>query len=336
MPPVKHDGSTNNLIYQVHDGATKSIIPYDGLNALSLDTTFGTGGDSTNVMAWTQSLGKYVTDLSRGVFRLGGAPGKTLTCDVEGENAGASVTFPQTCSDIVKHILLTYSGRASGDLDAASFTQLGTDSTAPLSYYTGTAQLTIAQVMTELLDSVGGYYYLGRDGKVVVGQMRWRTPAATLSYSAGQIASIARVRGPAPVWLVKCGYKRMWTVMRSTDFAGAVTQAVRDERGREWRFAGSADSAHLSLHALAEALTRFSHFDSSSDASAEAARQQAMHELHDRVFNIDARNVQFQIDPGDTITVTHPRYGFGSGRDCFVVGVTENSNGRATQLQVVV
>lgn len=332
ITPVKVDGSTDRDIYQVHDGKAKSITVYDQMVAL---TNAGDVSDLTTAAAPT--AGQYKTDLNRGLFRLGAKPAGIVTCDVEGENNGASVTFPQKCSDIVKHILLTYTGRVSGDLDSTSFTDLNTDAAAFLSLYTGTTAPSIAQVIGELLDSVGAYYYFDRNGKVIVGQAKFRTPSLTLDYSSAQIASLRRVRGLNPVWYVKLGWKRMWTVLRATDFAGAVTQATRDERSLEYRYAGSGDTGHLALHALAEAVERRGHLDSSSDAASEAVRQQALLEAHDRIIEIDARNVQFQIDPGDTITVKHPRYGFdGSGLDAFVLGVTENSNGRATRLTVLV
>lgn len=331
ITPVLVD--SGSLIYQIHDGEIKALasVRDQGVQLVS-------DGDTTDLTTWTPIAGRFKTDLSRGCFRLGQKAVGMVTCDPEGDNDCPDVTFPQSAAEIVRRVAKQRAGLASGDLDSASFTQLDTDAPYDLSYYTGTSNPSIAQVLDEVLGSVGGFRYFNRSGDLVVGQMRFGTSSRTLDYDRGHIAGIRLEQdSPQPAWRLRLGYARKWTVMGPADFAGATSAAFRDSRSREFNYRVEKDEAIRDLHALARAIKRPSLIDSSTDAGTEATRQFDILKAV-RVFEVEARRQQFQMAPGQTITIKHPRFGFSAGKDAVVLGVTENENSRdnGTRLRVAV
>jgi hypothetical protein len=339
VTPVPVSGGTPGLlIYQVHDGEIKAITNvYDRGEALINAGDITDPTPIADLSAWTPVLGEYKTDLARGCFRLGAQPQGQITCDVDGDNDCPDVTFPQTAAEIVRRIAKRHGGLVSGDLDSASFTQLDTDAPYTLSLYTGTQNPTIAQVIDKVLGSVGGYRYTNRSGDLVVGQMRFRTSTRTIDYAQGHIASLRMLRGPQAAKRVTLGYERKWTVQSRTDFTGGTaTENFMARRSQEYLFRFDVDATTASLHALARVVRAGTLLDASNDAGDEAARQLVILKSA-RIFEVQARREQFQIDPGETITIQHPRYGFAAGKDAVVLSVVENTGGvRPTVLRVAV
>lgn len=322
--------NAGSLIYQVHDGEIKALasVRDQGVQLVS-------DGDTSDLTTWTPIAGRFKTDLARGCFALGQKAVGMVTCDPEGDNDCPDVTFPQSAAEIVRRIVKRHGGLAGGDLDSASFTQLDTDAPYALSLYTGTQNPPISAVLDEVLGSVGGYRYFNRSGDLVVGQMQFGTSTRTLEYSQGHIMSLRMLRSPQPAWRVRLGYGRKWTVMGPADFAGSTTAAFRDSRSREYTYRVEKDTAVQDLHAMARAIKKGSLIDSSADAATEAARQFAILSTA-RIFEVRAARSQFQMAPGQTITITHPRFGFDAGKEAVVLGITENSLTRETTLRVVV
>jgi hypothetical protein len=144
------------------------------------------------------------------------------------------------------------------------------------------------------------------------------------------------LRGPQAAKRVTLGYERKWTVQTPSDFAGSVAASFVARRSQEYLFRFDVDATTASLHALARVVRTGTLLDASNDAGDEAARQLVILKSA-RIFEVQARREQFQIDPGETITIKHPRYGFAAGKAAVVLGVVENTGGvRPTVLRVVV
>ena len=63
--------------------------------------------------------------------------------------------------------------------------------------------------------------------------------------------------------------------------------------------------------------------DLEADAQAEAARRLALMRVRRSVFHATAKAQPLQLDLGQTVQLTHPRFGLSAGRLVLVVGLSE-------------
>ena len=324
-----------DLIYQVNDGA---ILAVDAVYAEGAALTAATVPDSTNLPGWTPEAGKYQTDLSRGLFRLGSAPAGlgNVTCDARGVvgDADAPFGFPQYVGEIARHIAKVRAGLVDADLDTASFDTLESEETYQIGYYTGTQETTCIALLRKLLDASGAYLYFTGPGKLTVGQMRFRTAALTVSQTEGQglIRRIRKISNPLTMWKLKLGYDVNWTVQTNESLAAAVRGTAHgDFVGVERRYVQSSLGSAVSSMSRQETQDTF--YVSGANAATEATRRLGFWDSTFGVYEIELAEVQFLISVGSTIKIKYPRFGFESGLDLFVLGVMENAATRVTTIQ---
>src|SRR5690606_16385768 len=88
--------NSSNLAYQAHDGPVEDIDQvYDNGVVLVFDTD-KTGSEFDS---YTVPSGKYATDISRGLFKLGSLPAGMITCDVYGDKTGG--IYVHSVADII-------------------------------------------------------------------------------------------------------------------------------------------------------------------------------------------------------------------------------------------
>jgi hypothetical protein len=69
-----------------------------------------------------------------------------------------------------------------------------------------------------------------------------------------------------------------------------------------------------------------------AEPAAEVTRRAALAEQIRYVFEIAIAAGAVNVQLGDTVRVTHPRYGFASGQTAVVIGIEENPPERVTRL----
>src|SRR5690606_28086333 len=78
-------------IFQFHDGPAQAVTAIYDKGAILAKANGGSNDISqmglADVFAWVPVAGQYITDLSRGIIRLGAKPVGTITGDVSGDNA---------------------------------------------------------------------------------------------------------------------------------------------------------------------------------------------------------------------------------------------------------
>lgn len=354
LTPILLDdpAGTQYWIYQWHDGVVKAVDNvYDGGNPLT--ATNGGANDITDLALaqledWsppspTGTEGyHYATDNANGLIRIGfppTGPEYGVTMDGQGDNDDPDVTYPVTAAQIARRIAKKHAGLTSLQLLASTFTDLDTDASYPLSFYSGDQEVTCKEAMDAALASVGGYRFFDRDGKLNVGQLRFRTSGRTIAYSSDEDAShikSLRLLDSLPTWHVRVGYKRMWTVQGVLDLAPAASDAYAAERTRAFRGFGIGDAAVKAVYEGARNISDDTLIDAQADAITEATRRKNLLTTKFRIFEADCRREQFQNKPGDTVTIDHPRYGFSGGVDAVVLGVAETTNTRSTVLRLLV
>lgn len=306
ITPVLVDSATHK--YQIHDGVIQQIV------AVYID------GVST----------AFTNDLSNGGFTMASAITGQITVDAKG--AKPSGTYIVKVADIVLDIA-TRAGLVSGDIDSASLTAMNTTCPQTIGLYIPDRQ-NIMSVFDVLLKSVGGFYGFGRDGKLKLGRLNAPVGTATLSLTADDIEANGldvKTISP-PIKTVRLGYKRYYSPM-TAGVASGVTEAVRADLMQEYRAVTASNSvpewplaAEPDLIPTALAL--------SAEAQTECTRRATLYSVPRRILKIRSFTASQQIELGQEIKITWPRYGLDSGEYAIVVGINESPTSFKVDLEV--
>ena len=151
------------------------------------------------------------------------------------------------------------------------------------------------------------------------------TPATELTEIS--ITSLERVAQDAlPVWRVVLGWGRNETV-QAGDLAGSVTAARRAWLAEAVRTAPAEDAAVKNRYKLAGELRRDTLLVTQANADAESARLLALYKVRRDTFKVRARLSAAEvenIDLGQVVRLTWPRYGLAAGRLFVVTGLRQD------------
>lgn len=185
-------------------------------------------------------------------------------------------------------------------------------------------------IMDAVADGSGTYWGFDRSGSFECGRLS--APAGTVaSYDPSQTLEISRLATEDPNYSVTVRYKRNWNVFGQDQIAG-IAAGMETYFTTEWREAVASNTAVLTAYPLSEAIIIESVFDDAADAAAEAARQLALFGVRRDYFNITLKVQPLGLENGQTISITHNRYGLSTGRALRVVDLSEDMDTFEVQL----
>lgn len=328
----------SSLLYQVHDGQIEAINSVrDRGVALSFSSDFATvslllaataGSSGDDIEA-----GEYGTCLADGYFRLGAIPDGKITADVQGDKTGG--VYIDTAPEIVKRLAMQ---RVNGSfnfeisqIDNGSFSTLSNEQPAVVGMYVGNEQRKLSEIMSEIMKSIGGYWYFGRSNLFTVGRLELPIKG-DLEISEKNILSMDRLEYFVPVYERRLGYKRMWTVQGDEDFAASVTDEDRQLYRNEYRISEKTASGVKNKHKLARSISTASLFDLEADAETESQRLLDLHQSQKDVYSIVVKRLFFRLFVGDDVTINYPRYNLSAGKNFKIIGIQENENQTTLEL----
>lgn len=319
ITPIQVDRT--NLVYQFHDGSVEAVSDaFDGGVVLT------SAGDVADITAASVDSGFYKTQLDSGYVKLGAPPAKLLTLDVQGDNSGDG--YISNAADIIKRIVVDQSDLTVNDLNLPSFFTAHLDSSRSASgiYIRGG---TIADVIKELMFSIGGAWTFNRLGLLTIAVFRKRFSDGTITENDIVKGSFNRRRTVAPSWRRRIGSNRSWTVHDESQFVGAATSARRSLTSRDYQYSTDETASIKTTHLGARVVVKDTLLSTSADADTEVARQQVLYgSLFDRI-DIVTRRQQFKYHIGQTITLDYDK--FDVSRDMIILGIRENTTtGRTT------
>ena len=205
------------LVYQAH---SRSIEAVSGVFDRAMPLEFG--ADRANyaaLIAATVKAGYYDTCLAEGLIRLGAMPVGPVTLDLQGDDTGGYV---DTAADIIERHAVDFTEFTSSNINAASFTDLNTANSAPCGLFVGTGENpSCADLYTQLMLSVGGFWTMNAAGELVVRQVAYGTAAGTLT-EAMIVDDVERLETPPPYWRSKLGWARAWRVHGENEVAAGA------------------------------------------------------------------------------------------------------------------
>lgn len=218
-----------NLVYQLH-----GYGPIHGITALyehaqSLGPSVGDTGDYAALVGLTLTPGQWATCHAEGMFRIGGLPSKKLTADVMGAKDG--LAYPDNARDIAQHLI-------KQGLPASTFGSWGSWADKDWCFYTA-QQITIGEVVRQAVYDAGGYFFPDEAGV-------WQSGSFYFPQDTGQHLrddrtalplvdqqSITQPYSAGPVWKVRVGGERCWSVHSIADISPAIGGSAIDEEARE-------------------------------------------------------------------------------------------------------
>ncbi len=331
--------SSSDLLYQVHDGKVSAI---DGVRDKGVTlTNAGDWSTSTDLLAATTGIlgsgadieaGEYGTCLNEGFFLLGGQPDGLITADVKGD---ASPSYVSTTAEIVERIVSTRLGSyglQSYQINSGNITALSVTQPAEVGVFVDQGD-SVADVVTRLMNGIGGYWYFNRRGEFTLGRLESPT-TEVLEINDEDIESVYRMDIPLPVWRRSVTYRKSWTVQGADNLAGSVSDADRQLYSNENRYAVTEDSAVKNRHRFARDIITESYFDLQADADAESERLRVLHGADRHRYRVKVKRALFRIAPNHHICITYPRYNLTNGKLFVVASLEEESKNGVTTLEV--
>lgn len=208
------------LVYQFHSRAAEAVdAAFDGGMPLEFAADYAS---YATLIAATVRAGYYATCLAEGLVRLGAPVALVLTLDVQGDNTGGYVT---SAADIMRRVAEDFTDLTSGDIDVQAFNTLNAANSAACSVYVGSAESpAAADIFSQLMLSVGGFWTFNTERLLTVRQVAFSTSVVSISYDYGPLAldGVSRAETLPPYWRRKMGYSRAWRVHSESEIAGGV------------------------------------------------------------------------------------------------------------------
>lgn len=263
----------------------------------------------------------FTTDNANGEFTLTTRPIGTVTLD--GNGAKPAGTHLTKIGEIAEYLITEFGGLSAGEIDTTSFAQLNIDKPYDLEYYISDRQ-NLLDVLDSLFSSVGAFYLINYEGKVIVGHIK--DPAnetAVESFDGNNIQLDNFSVKPLGTiqWRTRLFYNRNFTVQADGDLAGSITDptypdAARvDFLGTEWRTASDEDISVVpggtDFNLVEEPDAIITNIHSLADATTEAQYRQNILGKQRFICSFTGKATPFGLIPGDIIEVTDnlKRYG---------------------------
>lgn len=309
-----------NLTYQLHQGQIESVIEVRSNGAVPVS-------NSQNLLA--------------GTFTLSASPnGAAITASVQG--AKPSGVYSNDVASLVKLIVTTYGPTttrlSTSDLDLANFTAFTAANPQPVGLY-AEERMNVLEACQQLCKSIGAAMTETSLGLLRLVKLTLpATGTPTLVTADDIIYHTLQIEDRPPVKSTcKLGYAKNWTPQDPTALAAGIAPSTVPLFKEEWLTVTSADATVNSAYLLnQEPVQEDSLLLAAADASTEADRRRDLWKVPRTVFAMECRPTMLLVELGDTVTITHSRFGLSGGVTGLVVGVQRNWLTGRVKLRVLV
>lgn len=311
------------LVYQVTTGAVSSIAPYDSGVAIPIASNHATYG---GMLAANCPPGQAVTCLNEGVFRLQIVASGAVTADV--------LTAVDSTAGLIDLILQ----EAGVPAARRSITTIAdADDDEPGYFQPAGSNASIESVIAALAEAAGASFGTDRSG---VYRLVWLdrdalAGAADFSFGWNDLVDLERLPLPYGVpwrgWVI--GSERNWTVQSPSELAGNVSEARRQYLEREYRAVRTADPEVAVNHQTSRETDLVPTFYyTGAPAVRFGNRMAAWYSSGRGLYRAIVKTALCQIEVGDIVEITAPRWGLDAGLKCMAVGVTDDLGAVTTEL----
>lgn len=294
------------LVYSYHNGAAERLIEVRD-NGAPITT--------------------YTSNLATGKFTLTASPVGQITASVQGVKP--SGTYRNDVSRLVQYVVQNYGPAAtrfsSGDLDSSQLAGITSGYTQPVGAYLSD-RVNVLAMCQELAASIGAQIVVTTLGLLRIVPLvlpATGTPisvtAADMDYHSLKVAERPTVRATC-----KLGYCKNWTV-ETNGLATGLPASSASDFGVEYLSVTSTDATATSVYKLAtQPVQENTLLLVGSDATTEAARRRDLWKTPRHVYEATYRAHLLLTELGDTMTLTHARFGLSGGKTGLVVSIARD------------
>jgi len=276
------------------------------------------------------------TDNGDGTFSLWAESTGQVTCDIKGMYSGG--TQFRTLKQIVKDLCVTRGPFVEADFEATTWAALDTTFPQYLGLYLD-APIKYFEALDRLCASVGAFYCVTRDGKILIQKFEL-SGAATLDIGPDQIVAkgINIVKVHQPLDNLRRGYARQWTTQTSfsdNDGAGLVSETNREKWRNEYSWVASVNSGAANLLKTKDPKEFGTLLTAKADCQTEADRWMGIWGTVRVQYAVECFLDGARVNIGDRVKLTHPRLGLAAGVTGTVVRVVDRPTQRRQTIEVL-
>ncbi|MDR2451002.1 MAG: hypothetical protein LBE85_04355 [Candidatus Accumulibacter sp.] len=311
--------NTSKLIHQINDGAARILAVYDRGAALTREADYAGLDD---MMTNAPGEGAWRAWPEGGMLRFGSAV--TIPTVDAMDDPDGGVLGGNTAARVIARIAAAAGVSAdTGELAALDALQPGE---VGVYVEAGTAR----QAIDELAGGIGAWVGVGSEGELRMGRLDAPDSAPSARLDDSIITDLrvqaGRDNGDLPAHRITLNYGRNWTRIAASQVAGSVPEERAAWLAQEYRASTWEDADVLAAHPLAPSLERNTALRLEADAIAESERLAALHGVRRMRLRLTvpwmalAGRVRLPAI-GDTLRVTHCRYGLTAGKNMRVISV---------------
>ncbi|MBX9747855.1 MAG: hypothetical protein K2X34_13200, partial [Hyphomonadaceae bacterium] len=312
-------------IYQAHGGRLHAV---DAVKDRGLPLTFSGNDVATfaQLRLLTVAGGEYATCKALGLIKCGfgvAGPAGVVTCDVRGD---ATRGYINSLAGVLQILAFDRARLPPSALVLDSFSVLPR---ARIGYYDdGSSSTTVARVFDALLRASVGYYGASRTRALSVGIVRPPSlrDAIRLRINRHDIIDAEEIGLDQPSRVTQAiTYGRNWTPMTDEQVSRALDSATRARlmlpSSTVTRVAGEVQQRDA---AAVEGGVIESYWIDEDQAALAADRMLSLFAQTRRRFRFVLPRYALQVDLGDSVSITYPRFGFEVEAPATVIGVRDD------------
>lgn len=306
-----------------------------------------------NLAGWYTGSPGTVSPLD-GCFTLGAQPAGTITCSVQGDNrvvnllngtiVDDSTSYTNNVYSIIALILMAYGTPES----RLSPSEINWNSFAVTNYVSGgnssvglyiNSRDNILPILQKLAESSGVQIVAGADG--VVKLVKLGSPSTDTNVISDITPddilanSFSVASRPEVVAAVKLGYCKTWYKQADIS-ASQIPEEHKDLVKTEYMYVTAQDPATATLYKLPlDVEPTDTYLINEAQAAARAQEILDYFKVQKTVYKFKGVSKLMQLNLGQFVNITHPRFGFAAGKQAQVVSLTYNYADFSVDVEVI-
>ena len=266
-------------------------------------------------------------DIANGKLTLTAQPDGEITVSVQGDKP---TTYDKTASKIIQRMVLDYGHTGSqfiaGDLDASNLSAFDTANPQTIGFYVN-ERTTVFTAIQKIASSVGAQVVMSREGLLQLIKIELPATGPVMDVTANQMLEnkleiIARIPVVASV---KIGYCENYTVQQNLQTG--ILEEHKDLFADKWITETDTDATTATNYDLSdEPNQKDTKLVIKSEAATEATRLLTLNKTQRTIYQFVGFAEMFDLRLGDTVTLTHDRFGLSGGKNGMVVELRPNWN----------
>ena len=270
--------------------------------------------------------------LADGTFVLNQSPVGQITTSVQGDNSGGYVN---SVAAMIQRLATQYGTAAqrftAADIDAANFAAFDAAHPQPVGLYLSD-KTNVLQCCQDLAASVGASVVVSTEGLLRLVELdlpatgtAWSATASDMEQRSLTISQRSTVQAA-----VKLGFCKNYTVQNQLQTG--IPTSSKDLFAQQWITVTASDDQVAATYSLnAEPDEVDTNLLVMADAQAEAQRRLNLWKVPRHVYQFTGYAWLMLVELGDTMTITHDRFGLSEGKTGLVVSVDRDwLSGRVT------